>query len=164
MTQQYDPDLVDEIIRYENGQTENIEEEAALFQKLINSGMVWNLQGSYQRRAIQLINAGFCHVEKPIVIRAEKQLPIGLSPEEGWLEAALHIGRNVGHFAENTLAFGENDASAIRAVCYRIIGGAGVDTHDPVTRRRLNGLINRAIDQAWWESPAWPKPSPIKGA
>lgn len=31
------------------------------FQKLINSGLVWKLQGSYVRTAIALIEDGRCH-------------------------------------------------------------------------------------------------------
>ena len=50
-------DLVNEIIRYENGETE-LDESLALFSHLIGTGQVWSLQGSYGRQASSLINAG----------------------------------------------------------------------------------------------------------
>lgn len=40
------------------------EEEASLFQDLIDEGIVWQLQGCYGRRAAALINAGVCHPRK----------------------------------------------------------------------------------------------------
>ena len=50
---------VDNIIEYEqNGLS--LEEEVIFFQKGIDSGDVWRLQGSYGRRAMDLINAGYC--------------------------------------------------------------------------------------------------------
>lgn len=50
---------VDAIIRYENG--EMIEEETVrLFQSLIDSGVVWSLQGHYGRTARDLIESGYC--------------------------------------------------------------------------------------------------------
>jgi predicted RNA-binding protein with PIN domain len=52
--------LVDRIIDYENGELEN-DAVVILFQELIDSGMVWSLQGSYGRTAMQLIEAGVCH-------------------------------------------------------------------------------------------------------
>lgn len=36
----------------------NSQEEAKFFQNLVNSGQVWRLQGSYGRRAMELIEAG----------------------------------------------------------------------------------------------------------
>ncbi len=52
-------DIVDLIIRFEAGQLEE-EEVIVLFQKLIDSGWVWKLQGSYGRTAQALIDAGLC--------------------------------------------------------------------------------------------------------
>jgi hypothetical protein len=52
-------DQVDKIIAYESGELDN-EQTIALFQELIDSGLVWQLQGSYGRSAIDLINAGLC--------------------------------------------------------------------------------------------------------
>jgi len=51
-------DLTDSIIDYESGllsESETIE----LFQRLVNSGLVWQLQGSYGRMAMALIESGY---------------------------------------------------------------------------------------------------------
>lgn len=53
-------DVVDQIIAFENGELE-LEEVYDLFQRLIDDGTVWHLQGSYGRAAAQLIEAGICH-------------------------------------------------------------------------------------------------------
>ena len=47
------------IIAYEQGE---LDEEGILelFQELINSGLAWELQGSYGRTARALIDAGYC--------------------------------------------------------------------------------------------------------
>jgi hypothetical protein len=51
------PDLVAQIIDYENGgMTE--EETISFFQELVNSGLAWQLQGSYGRMAAYLIEKG----------------------------------------------------------------------------------------------------------
>ena len=52
-------DLVDDIIAYEQGRLEN-EDIISLFQRLIDSGLCWTLQGSYGRMAMSLIEAGEC--------------------------------------------------------------------------------------------------------
>lgn len=51
---------VDRIIAYESGEL-NHDETVDLFQSLIDSGLVWRLQGHYGRMASHLIGAGFCH-------------------------------------------------------------------------------------------------------
>lgn len=53
--------MVDDIIAYESGE---LDEDAtiAMFQKLIDSGMAWKLQGHYGRTAKALIDAGLCTV------------------------------------------------------------------------------------------------------
>lgn len=51
--------LVDKLREYEEEET-SFEEEVKMFQDLINSGMAWRLQGSYGRRAMDLIRAGYC--------------------------------------------------------------------------------------------------------
>lgn len=55
---------MDAIIRYEDG---TLDEEGVrqLFQQLIDTGTAWQLQGSYGRTAVQLIEAGVCHAPKP---------------------------------------------------------------------------------------------------
>jgi len=40
-------------------------EEIIFFQKLIDSGMAWNLQGHYGRQAAYLIEAGLCKPAQP---------------------------------------------------------------------------------------------------
>ena len=56
-----DMDYVDDIIAFENGDLGH-KQTVALFQKLIDNGMAWSLQGFYGRMAHDLIEAGYCHV------------------------------------------------------------------------------------------------------
>lgn len=49
--------LVDKIIAYESGQLSD-NEIIKLFQKLVNNGMAWTLQGHYGRTAKAMIDAG----------------------------------------------------------------------------------------------------------
>lgn len=52
-------DQVSKIMAFEQG---DLDEDGTieLFQELINSGLVWQLQGSYGRMARNLIEAGYC--------------------------------------------------------------------------------------------------------
>lgn len=50
---------VGQIVAYENGELD-AEGVVELFQGMIDSGVVWRLQGSYGRAAAQLIEAGEC--------------------------------------------------------------------------------------------------------
>ena len=54
-------DITSLIIEYENG---NLSEEKALelFQELVNSGLAWELQGSYGRTAKNLIEADLVYL------------------------------------------------------------------------------------------------------
>ena len=52
-------DTVDEILSYEAGEL-GMEDTIILFQKLINTGLVWKLQGHYGRTARALIDTGEC--------------------------------------------------------------------------------------------------------
>ena len=52
-------DTVDFIIRYES-EVLSEDETIAGFQALIDSGVVWSLQGHYGRTAAALIDAGYC--------------------------------------------------------------------------------------------------------
>lgn len=52
-------DQLDKIIAYESGELDEAE-TIALFQELIDSGLAWQLQGSYGRTAARLIDAGYC--------------------------------------------------------------------------------------------------------
>lgn len=54
---------VDDIIRYENGEMESEDEIIAFFQKLVNNGMAWKLQGHYGRTAQMLIDNGYVNYE-----------------------------------------------------------------------------------------------------
>lgn len=49
--------LVDKIIDYENGNLTHIE-VLSLFQELVNTGMAWELRGSYGRTAMDLLKSG----------------------------------------------------------------------------------------------------------
>ena len=53
----YDPTrLTDDIVLFENGALDD-ERTDALFQYLLDTGMVWRLQGSYGRTARTLLDA-----------------------------------------------------------------------------------------------------------
>ena len=51
--------MADDIIAYEEGELDE-ESTIAMFQKAINSGLAWKLQGNYGRLAMDYINAGLC--------------------------------------------------------------------------------------------------------
>ncbi len=53
------PDIIDKIIAYEQGELDD-DEVIELFQNLIDTGMVWALQGHYHRTGRRLIEAGHC--------------------------------------------------------------------------------------------------------
>lgn len=55
-------DIVDKIIRYENGEMDE-DEIITFFQELIDNGMAWTLQGHYGRMAQELIERGMCHTK-----------------------------------------------------------------------------------------------------
>jgi len=55
-----DYDEVGAVMAYESGELDEVE-TIELFQHLIDSGLVWNLQGSYGRMARDLIKAGVCN-------------------------------------------------------------------------------------------------------
>jgi hypothetical protein len=50
-------DEVSSIIAFENGELEE-DDVISLFQRLLDSGLVWSLQGSYGRMATALIEEG----------------------------------------------------------------------------------------------------------
>lgn len=52
-------DLVGFVMAYEEGEMDS-EQIVAGFQRLIDTGMIWHLQGSYGREAIRLIATGQC--------------------------------------------------------------------------------------------------------
>lgn len=49
--------MVDKIIAFENGDMDE-DEVVEFFQELVDSGLAWQLQGSYGRTAAALIEAG----------------------------------------------------------------------------------------------------------
>ena len=51
--------MLNQVIAYEQGELDE-EGIVELFQELINSGMAWEMQGSYGRTAKALIDAGYC--------------------------------------------------------------------------------------------------------
>ncbi len=55
-----DPMMVNFITAYESDQL-NEEQIIKGFQRLIDSGLVWHLQGTYGRTASELIAGGHCH-------------------------------------------------------------------------------------------------------
>jgi hypothetical protein len=52
---------VSQIIAYESGELDE-DEVVALFQHLIDTGVVWSLQGSYGRMAAALIEVDLCYL------------------------------------------------------------------------------------------------------
>jgi len=50
--------VVDDIIDWENGDMSE-ENEIEFFQKLLDTGMAWTLQGMYGRRTVELLNEGY---------------------------------------------------------------------------------------------------------
>ena len=52
--------LTEDLIKYEADDM-TTEEEVAFFQKLIDTGMAWTLQGHYGRLAERFIEEGLCH-------------------------------------------------------------------------------------------------------
>lgn len=55
-------DVTGQIIAYEEGEL-NDDEIIELFQHLIDTGFVWQLQGTYGRMATRLIEEGYCHLK-----------------------------------------------------------------------------------------------------
>lgn len=51
------PSVVTKVIAYEDGELSN-EDTISLFQELLDSGLVWKLQGHYGRTMCRLIDAG----------------------------------------------------------------------------------------------------------
>ena len=50
--------IVNEIISFEQGELDE-NQTIELFARLVQSGMIWSLQGSYGRMATALINSGY---------------------------------------------------------------------------------------------------------
>lgn len=69
--------LTDQIIEFETGNL-NEAETVRLFQELVDTGLVWHLQGSYGRAAQRLLNAGL--IKPP---KASKRNP---RPPKVWFD------------------------------------------------------------------------------
>jgi hypothetical protein len=54
-------DMVDKIIAYEGGEMPE-DQVISFFQELLDSGLIWQLQGSYGRQAKLLIESGLIKV------------------------------------------------------------------------------------------------------
>lgn len=61
MSTPYDADLVADLLAFEDEQLDH-EEVIWLFQRLVDTGMAWKLQGYYGRIARSLIDAGLVEV------------------------------------------------------------------------------------------------------
>jgi hypothetical protein len=53
---------IDAMIAWENGELDD-EETVSLFQRLIDSGLAWKLQGAYGRMAARMIECGVCQLK-----------------------------------------------------------------------------------------------------
>lgn len=52
-------DVLDQLVAYECGELDD-DATISFFQTIIDSGLVWQLQGSYGRTARRLIDDGYC--------------------------------------------------------------------------------------------------------
>lgn len=69
-------DVTSSIIAYEEGELDE-DETIALFQKLVDSGLCWTLQGHYGRTAVDLLEQGLLvntpeATERALAIRAQR--------------------------------------------------------------------------------------------
>lgn len=55
---EFQSNVVSRLMDYEDGIMEDEEDVLDLFQDLVDTGLAWQLQGSYGRTAAALINAG----------------------------------------------------------------------------------------------------------
>lgn len=53
-------DLINKVISFESG-TMHCDDMVQFFQDLIDSGLAWELPGTYGRQAKILLDSGFCH-------------------------------------------------------------------------------------------------------
>jgi hypothetical protein len=68
-------DLVNAIITYEEGEA-TYSQYLELFSYLIKTGMVWTLQGSYQRTAADLIESGAIDLDGTILVAVQSINPL----------------------------------------------------------------------------------------
>jgi hypothetical protein len=72
-------DSVDALMRYEAGELDE-PETIQLFQHLVNNGLAWKLQGSYGRRARDLLKAGLIRLPGSDPELADSAIPPGDRP------------------------------------------------------------------------------------
>jgi hypothetical protein len=63
---------LDDMIAWENGELDD-DGTVALFQRLVNSGLAWSLQGAYGRQAMALIRAGYVHSKENTARRTQHE-------------------------------------------------------------------------------------------
>lgn len=63
-------DVVGQVIAYESGELSD-EETVAFFQHLVNTGLAWQLQGSYGRTAQAMLEAGLISSPFQVVTDSE---------------------------------------------------------------------------------------------
>lgn len=76
---------VGDLVRWESGEMEP-EEVGPFFQGMIDSGLVWQLQGSYGRAAVALIEAGICEAPPGVTV-GRKSRSTACCTHAEWLEA-----------------------------------------------------------------------------
>jgi hypothetical protein len=62
--------MVDNIIKFENGELSEAE-EILFFSELIRTGVIFNLQGFYQRHAKSMIESGILDTKGNVLIELE---------------------------------------------------------------------------------------------
>src|SRR5580700_2127722 len=67
-------DSVDALMRYEAGELDE-PETIRLFQHLVNNGLAWKLEGSYGRRARDLLKAGLIQLPGNATEMADSAIP-----------------------------------------------------------------------------------------
>ncbi len=66
MEPKIEQDMVDKIIAFEQGLLKS-QEVIDLFQELVDSGLAWELQGSYGRMAMQLMEQGYVKIPERMI-------------------------------------------------------------------------------------------------
>lgn len=56
-----DMDVIDAVLTAENAPNPETDAEIAAWQKLVDTGLAWSLQGWFGRNAVRLIEAGLIH-------------------------------------------------------------------------------------------------------
>jgi len=87
-------DRIGEIIEFESGELAD-KQTVKMFQKMINDGSVWSMQGSYGRTAMELLEAGLCELgKKPCHDYYGNRVPSRYEVESGTRGASLKTRKN----------------------------------------------------------------------